>query len=58
MAIVYVGKTGNATVKIDDEFCKGLTPESPEVKEILRRCAEIVINDRVHQAIVSKKKNA
>lgn len=55
MAIVYEGKYGNATVKIDDTYCAGLTPDSPEVKAILRQCAEIVTNDRIHQAILKKK---
>lgn len=55
MAIVYEAKTGNATVKIDDTYCAGLTPDSPEVKEILRRCAEIYYNSLVKRAITEKK---
>ena len=57
MAIVYEGKCGNATVKIDDTYCAGLTPDSPEVKEILNRCADIYINSLVRRAIESKNKN-
>ncbi len=56
MAIVYEGKYGNATVKIDDTYCAGLTPDSPEVKEILRRCAEIYINSLIERSIAEKKK--
>lgn len=55
MAIVYEGKYGNATVKIDDTYCAGLTPDSPEVKETLRRCAEIYYNSLVKRAIAEKK---
>lgn len=41
MALAKTIKKGNTVIEIYDDYCAHLTPDSPEVKERLKRCAEI-----------------
>ena len=57
MALAETIRKGNTVIEIYDDYCAHLTPDSPEVRARLKRCAEIYMQ-AFNAQLARDKKNA